>query len=62
VLFFASLVTLISGAMMLLLLGQEIREKGLRSEPGYRVADICLLIGFVCCVATGAHDVFMAIL
>jgi preprotein translocase subunit SecY len=38
--FIVSLVTLITGAMMLLLLGQEIREHGLRPEPGDRVADI----------------------
>jgi preprotein translocase subunit SecY len=38
--FIVSLVTLITGAMMLLLLGQEIREHGLRPEPGGRVADI----------------------
>jgi hypothetical protein len=60
--FIVSLVSLITGVMMLLLLCQEFREKGLRSDPTDRFADICLLIGFVCCVVTGAHNVFVAIL
>jgi hypothetical protein len=59
--FIVSLVTLITGAMMLLLLGQEIREHGLRSEPGDRVAYIRLLIGFTCTLVGGAHDVWTLI-
>jgi preprotein translocase subunit SecY len=59
--FIVSLVTLIAGAMMLLLLGQEIREHGLRPEPGDRVADIFLLIGFSCTLVSGAHNVWVLI-
>jgi hypothetical protein len=59
--FFVALITFICGALMLLLLGQEIREKGLRSDPGDRIADICLLIGFVCTLICGAHNVWALI-
>jgi hypothetical protein len=47
--------------MMLLLLGQEIREHGLRPEPGDRVADISLVVGFTCTLVCGAHDVWALI-
>jgi hypothetical protein len=60
--FFPALATFICGMLMLLMLGQELRERGLRPDPGDRMTDTALLMGFVCCLVTGAHDVFEALL
>jgi hypothetical protein len=42
-------------------IGQEIREHGLRPDPADRVADIFLLVGFICTLICGAHEVWVLI-
>jgi hypothetical protein len=61
-LFFPALATFICGMLTLLMLGQEIRERGLRPDPSDRIADTAMLMGSACCLVTGAHDVFEALL